>query len=87
MSDQQTQFRYLIITQHREVGMISGLLSVDGTYVASDEGFYSFWTEKSPEDLFDELSRPGKGFAMIRVDGACYNHVGGQLSGVLDHIK
>jgi len=87
MSNGQTQFPYLLITKHEEVGMLSGAVSVDGTYVQNQDGLYSFWTEKSFDELFEEFSKPGKEFALIHVNNSNYKHAGGQLAGVMHHIN
>ncbi|TLG88596.1 hypothetical protein FEM54_25745 [Pseudomonas edaphica] len=87
MSNGQTRFPYLLITPHKEVGMISVTVSVDGSYVPTEQGLYSFWTEKPFEDVYKEFYKTGKEFALIQVEDCNYAHAGGQLAGVIGHIN
>lgn len=67
--------------------MISGVVSVDGKYIQSDDGLHTFWTEKSFDEIFEEFSKPGKEFALVRVHDVRYNHAGGELASVLGFIN
>ncbi|PJK33056.1 hypothetical protein CWC48_26585 [Pseudomonas sp. S10E 269] len=67
--------------------MVSGVVSVDGTYVPNKQGLYSFWTEKPYDEVFQEFEKSGKEFALIRVQECRYAHAGGQISGVIDFIN
>lgn len=87
VSNGQTRFPYLLITPHEDVGMVSGVVSVDGTYVPTKQGLYSFWTEKPYDEVFQEFDKSGKEFALIHVKECGFAHADGQITGVIGFIN
>ena len=86
MREGQTQFPYLLITDHPEVMVIISSVSVDRQFVG-DAGIYSFWTEKPYDELFSAFSAEQKGFALVQVEEVRYNFADGKLSGIMAHIN
>ncbi|AVD85954.1 hypothetical protein [Pseudomonas sp. SWI44] len=87
MSKAQMLFPYLLITKHKDVGVIASAVGEGGLFQHNDGDLYSFLTTKSFDQLKAEFDKPGKEYALILVEQYSYNSAGGQLARVLDHIR
>lgn len=86
MSTGQTIFPYLLITKHKEVGLLSGVVSTDGSFQHNDGELYTFLTDRSPEDLKKEFDTVGKEYALVRADRYSYSHADGRLTRIFMHL-
>ncbi len=86
MNQGQTIFPYLLITKHKEVGFLAGVVSTDGSFQHNDGELYTFLTEKTPAELEKEFSTAGKEYALVRIDGCSYNHADGRIKRTFDHV-
>lgn len=87
MSNAQAVFPYLLITQHRDVGMASALVSQGGVYQTDDDRLYSFLSTKKHAEVNAELHKIGKSYALVLVDKFNYAHADANLAQVFDLIR
>lgn len=86
MSNAQSVFPYLLITQHPQVGMSVTTLSIGGIYQHDGGQLYSFLSTKPFDDVNMELGKVGIEYALVLSEKFGYAHASGGLAGVFDHI-
>lgn len=86
MNPGQTIFPYLLITKHKEVGYLCGVVSTDGSFQHNDDELYSFLTEKSFKELRQEFDTAGKEYALVEAANYAYSNADGRLARIFMHL-
>ncbi|WP_419795119.1 hypothetical protein MYA83_12730 [Pseudomonas palleroniana] len=87
MSNGQTIFPYLLITQHTEVGMSAALFAEGRFFQTDDSLLYSFLSTKPFAEINEELKKFGKEYALVLAEDYAYANANGKLARVFDHLK
>ena len=86
MNPEQTVFPYLLITKHKEIGFLCGVVSTDGSFQHNGGDLYTFLTENTQAELIKEFDTVAKEYALIKIDDYFYNHADGRLARIFMHL-
>ncbi|HDS1729099.1 hypothetical protein [Pseudomonas putida] len=86
MNPGQTIFPYLLITKHKEVGYLCGVVSTDGSFQHNDGELFTFLTEKPFKELLREFDTAGKEYALVEVGNYAYSNAHGRLARIFMHL-
>lgn len=87
MNPGQTVFPYLLITKHKEISFLCGVVSTDGSFQHNDGDLYTFLTEKTQAELRKEFDTVAKEYALVKIDDYSYNHADGRLARIFTHLR